>query len=473
MGNSKWFTDQWYYIITFILLLISHPIKASDYHSPHTSSPLNFRMSIIDANASGSYGLIGQDITHNGYTDLVSFAYTGTNAGQPEGEIYWYEFQPPADGKMAPTWKKRLITKKKHVVHGAFMDVDQDGFEDLVFMSDFEVPIQNPAKEGNIWWAKRPRDLNVAQWETYWIGQTAGAHRIITADLQGTGHKQVIVVPLFGPGEKPIYGPAPITLYTPNGNPKLPWKKTVFEANQYHAMHDAITIPKAAGEKGEDILIAAKEGIVKLSFQKDNANKWIMNTTLLHSSPKDTANDTSSRDKGVESRGRKQNFNWDLSGVTSLSKFNAKASFIAAVDYTSQSSYLNDEPWHGDAVAIYQPKEQGRQIVPTNELVRRVLEKRSAGGHAVQVADLTGNGCFDVIAGFRAYPTALVVYICKQEKLANKQLKTTYEKQIISERSANAIVIGNWNKNGLPDFATAGYGNEGDPYILMWSNQNR
>lgn len=457
--------------MTLILLMTTNSIKASEYHSPHTSTPLNFRMSIIDDKASGSYGLIGQDITHNGYTDLVSFAYTGINAGQPEGEIYWYEFQPSIDDKTPPTWKKHLITKKKHVVHGAFMDVDQDGFEDLVFMSDFEVPIKNLAKEGNIWWAKRPKDLNAPQWETYWIGQTPGAHRIITADLQGTGHKQVIVVPLFGPGEKPIYGPAPITLYVPNEDPKLPWKKTVFAANQYHAMHDAINIPKAKGEKGEAILIAAKEGIVKLSFHKNRANKWIMDTVLLHPSPKDTASDLSSRDKGVKELGRKRNSNWNLSGVTSLSKFNAKAPFIAAIDYTPQSSYLNDEPWHGDTVTIYQTKEQSEQVFSTIALERMVLEKRSAGGHAVKVADLTGKGCFDVIAGFRAYPTALVAYLCKQEKLANNQIKTTYEKQIISERSANAIVIGNWNKNGLPDLATAGYGNEGDPYILMWSNQ--
>ncbi|WP_131783917.1 FG-GAP repeat domain-containing protein [Legionella gresilensis] len=467
MNKVKGFTQ--YYFLFSILLFTTNQIQASKYHTPHTSAPLNFKMSIIDAKASGSYGLIGQDITQNGFTDLVSFAYSGISEGQPEGEIYWYEFQPSISAKTSPTWKKHLITKKKHVVHGMFMDVDQDGLEDLVFMSDFEVPIKQPEKEGNIWWAKRPKDLNVKQWETYWIGQTPGAHRIITADLQGTGQKQVIVIPLFGPGERPIYGAASITLYTPNSDIKRPWKKIIFENNQYHVMHDAIVVPKKQGEKGENILIAAKEGLIKLSFYKDG-DKWVMDPKLLHSSPKNTSEDESARDKGVKTLDNKNKSDWKFSGLTSLSKFDSRASFIATIDYTSQSSYLNDEPWHGDTVTIYKP--QNDSFLASDMLERKVLEKRSAGGHAVQIADLTGRGCFDIIAGYRSYPTALVLYLCKQKKLANGDLKIIYQKQILSERSANSIVIGNWSKNGLPDLATAGYGNEGDPYILMWLNQN-
>ncbi len=459
---------------------------AAPYHSPQANTPIPFQMQMIDANAAGSYGLIGEDINQDGNTDLVSFAYTGTTAGSVPGEIYWYEFLGPDNtannainnSENNPKkfgWKKHLLAKKKHVVHGAFMDVQKKGTSDLIFMSDFEVPITHPAKEGNIWWAQRPANLNDLQedapWQTYWIGRSPGAHRIVAIDLDGNGTKGIVVVPLFSQGKPPMYGPATITLYIPNTNPRQPWKKTVFASPKIHALHDAVKINKNNGNgTGEDILIAGQEGIFLFSFTQDKKGAWTLQNKMLHGTPKDSAADEAARDKGVQVLGIKQNPTWDLSGVTALANFSPEHPFIATIDYTKHSGFLLDQPWHGDTVSIYLPK-QNSNLFAANGLERKVLEKRAAGGHVTQIADFNGDGCFDVAAGFRAYPTSFMIYLCQKEKNNSGKEVIHYEKQIISERSANAIVISDWNKDGLPDMATVGFGENGDPYILLWVNQ--
>lgn len=456
-------------LITLLTIAFFAPKTFADntnqYHSPHTTSPYHFKMNIVDANASGTYGLIGHDINQDGYTDLVSFAYSGTTTGQPEGEIYWYEFlgiHPETD---EPRWKKHFLTKKKHVVHGAFMDVDNDHFPDLIFMSNFEVPIKDEAKEGDIWWAKRPRDLNAPEWETFWIGRSPGAHRIATVDLDGNGSRAVVVIPIFSKGKPPLYGTAAITLFTPGKNPELPWNKKVFNQQQFHAIHDAVVASQTKDHKGESLLIAAQEGIWKITFYKNKIGEWNINADPLHASPSALISNT--RDKGIQVLGFK-NPAFNVGGVTSLPEIQQKTPFIAAIDYDNQSGFLQDQPWHGDTVSVYIPKE-GDYLFAKNNLQRQILEKRSAGGHAVQLIDFTGNGCPDVLAGFRAYPTGLIIYHCKKEFYSSYH----FEKQIISERSANSIVIGHWDNSGTPGFATAGFGAEGDPYIVLWRKDKK
>jgi hypothetical protein len=417
-------------------------------------------MDIVDAKASGAYGLVGYDITQNGYTDLVSFAYSGTTNGSPEGEIYWYEFLGINPVNDITQWKKHLITKKKHVVHGSFIDVDQDNFADLVFMSDFEVPIKDESKEGDIWWAKRPINLNDPEWKTYWIGRTPGAHRIATLNLNGS--PAVVVIPIFSKGKPPVYGETAITLFTPGKDPKLPWNKKIFSNQKWHAIHDAAVIPNS-----DKLLLAAQEGIIHIAFLKQKNGEWNIKTTLLHPTP--TPITATKRDKGIQVLGFK-NPDLQLGGITSLSEIDKENPFLATIDYDNQSGFLQDQPWHGDTVSIYVPKNRN-YFFSENNLERKILEKRSAGGHAVQLIAFNNHQCPDVLAGFRAYPTGLMIYHCIKDETSQK---TTYrfEKQIISERSANAIVVGLWDKNKIPGFATAGFGYEGDPYILLWRYKN-
>lgn len=69
-------------------------------------------MSFIDANASGSYGLIGQDITKNGYLDLVSFAYSGTSAGTEPGDTVSL-FQAKKSGEFHKGNLERIVLEKR------------------------------------------------------------------------------------------------------------------------------------------------------------------------------------------------------------------------------------------------------------------------------------------------------------------------------------------------------------------------
>lgn len=450
--------------LLLVLLLLSSTIwsKTLEYHSPHTFQPYQFKMSVIDANATGSYGLIGYDINQDGFTDLVSFAYSGTSAGNPEGEIYWYEFLGTDPKNDEPQWKKHFITKKKHVVHGTFLDINEKGSGDLVFLSNFEVPIQNESNEGDIWWAKRPSDLNANEWKTYWIGRLPGVHRLVSLNLEGM--PAIAAVPIFSKGKPPMYGATSIALFIPGKDPKLPWQKKIFSNLKLHAIHDAI--PWTINNANDNLLLASAEGVTKVSFNKNANNEWEVNNISLHSAP--TTQTTKNRDIGTQVLGF-NNPPIKAQGVTALSNFSQENTFIAAIDYDQRSGFLSDQPWHGDTVSVYIPND-GEELSQSKKLDRKILEKRSAGGHAVQLIHLKNNDCPDVLAGFRAYPTGLIVYHCKKNYSEGK-VNYFFEKQIISERSANAIVIGQWDKSGVPGFATVGFGSEGDPYILLWRYQ--
>lgn len=212
-------------------------------------------MSIVDEEPNlGTSGLIGEDIDGDGALDLVSFGYNGTTSGSKPGEIYWYHYEASGGAAAANTsWTRRLITRKPNPVHGDFIDVDGDGHRDLIFFSDFTVPIRNASTDGSIWWAKRPStdsELLSPQlrggngWEVWRIGRSLGAHRIAAVpDLDGSGAAWgVLVVPLVNPGAFPTYGPSPVTLYVPGSNPRRPWRKTV-SAELLHVSHDVLLVP--------------------------------------------------------------------------------------------------------------------------------------------------------------------------------------------------------------------------------------
>jgi len=77
-------------------------------------------------------------------------------AGSVRGEVCWYQWEYVNTTTRTPQWNKYLISKEKHVVHASFLDVNGDGYEDIVFNSDFEVPPEDMSPQGGFWCAVHP-----------------------------------------------------------------------------------------------------------------------------------------------------------------------------------------------------------------------------------------------------------------------------------------------------------------------------
>ena len=460
-----------------MLLLLSALLAAAaaqDYRSPHADSLIYFEMKPVDLAASGSYSLLLHDIDRDGNNDLVLLSYAGTTAGESPGEVYWYRWVGvAADG--TPQWAKRLVARKMHVVYASFLDVDGDGYDDMVFNSDFEVPPEDVAPQGSFWCALNPGPGNYdSEWELVYIGRVVGNHRTAAADFDGDGFEETVAIPLFSPGDEPYYGPATIVLFEPPRpwSADGEWRNSTLSAGKFLNPHDVAVVPAADGKR-HSILISAHEGIYRLDITRDDdSGEYSAVATELHSFPVDDPSDDYARDVGFKPLPQDCEDNPDdLHGVTALTK-NVKdissLPYMATIDYTNTTGILPGQVWHGDQVSLYFPAD-GKTVVEPG-LTRKVLEKRYSGGHTAVVFDFDSDGCADVVAGFREYPTAMVLYRCIPDEAAIGGV--SFRKQILSERGTNAIVLDDFDRDGFMDMATVGFGGMsgegGDPYVLTW-----
>ena len=177
-------------MISLVLLALPGGYYGQEYRSPHSDTLLYFEMKSVDLEASGSYSLLLQDIDHDGNEDILLMAYAGTTAGSEPGEVYWYQWDSVDPTTRTPKWNKYLVAKRKHVVHASFLDVNGDGYEDIVFNSDFEVPPEDVSPQGGLWCALNPGPDNYhpdSEWEILQIGRVVGNHRTATGMLCSVG----------------------------------------------------------------------------------------------------------------------------------------------------------------------------------------------------------------------------------------------------------------------------------------------
>lgn len=119
----------------------------------------------------GDYGLTALvDLDRDGHLDFV----TGGRQPGPE-RLYWFEFQTP------DKWVRHLVgTNYQSDVGLAALDVNHDGWTDLVC--------------SGVWYRNtgKPREQ---LFERYvFAGNAAGAHDIITADIDGDGRLDIVMM---------------------------------------------------------------------------------------------------------------------------------------------------------------------------------------------------------------------------------------------------------------------------------------
>lgn len=302
----------------------------------------NFKEEVIDANVGIGYGLALADVDGDGRTDILL---------ADKDVIAWYQ---------NPKWTKHImaekLTEKDHVCIAA-RDIDGDGRAEVAVGAQW-----NPGDtvgSGAVFYLIPPTD-RTAKWEPVQLTHEPTTHRMRWVRNRG-GRYDLVVVPLHGRGNKNGEGDGvKVLAYHRPVDPRHEWNKTLVHGSM-HMTHNLEVVP-VAGNEPEDLLLAGKEGIVRLT-PGDNGwrEQWI------------------TRHDGVELKG---------AGEVRWGAFAGGQPFIAAI-----------EPMHGNQLAIYTPPADG----PKNGLwQRQVLDDTLVDGHALAAHDLLGLNNRQLVVGWRS-----------------------------------------------------------------------
>jgi hypothetical protein len=313
---------------------------------PSSGQEIPFKMQEIDTKLAIGYAVSLVDVNSDGKKDIV---VVDTAA------VWWYE---------NPSWKKRAVitgvTKPDNVCLDAY-DIDGDGQVDFALGAEWK-PF-NTKSGGTLQWLKRGKSLE-DPWSVFPIDEEPTIHRIRFADIDGSGKKALVSVPLMGQGATKEANwmdgrPVRIAAYRIPADPtKDKWEKIVLDES-LHVIHNFYPIP---GSKSHDILIASYEGVNLLS---KSSGSW--SRTLLGAG---------NQDNPKSNRGASEIKQGTLKGGNR---------YIATV-----------EPWHGNQIVVY--TEPGVKGMLWD---RHVIDDELKWGHAVSCADLDGDGNQELIIGVR------------------------------------------------------------------------
>src|SRR5262245_19884817 len=159
------------------MALVSARSSAQD-----STSVASFRMQEIETKLGVGYAVLLVDVNGDGKKDIVVV---------DTKRVIWYE---------NPSWKMHIIieggTKPDNVCIDAY-DIDGDGQIDFALGADWK-PF-NTKEGGTLQWLKRGKTLD-EPWSIHPIDTEPTVHRIRFADIDGSGKKALVSVPLMGRG---------------------------------------------------------------------------------------------------------------------------------------------------------------------------------------------------------------------------------------------------------------------------------
>ncbi|HEX5411189.1 MAG TPA: FG-GAP-like repeat-containing protein [Terriglobia bacterium] len=350
------------------------------------------------------YQVAAADVDGDGRSDMLALS-------SEVNVVAWYQ---------NPSWRERSVTSstEKNI---SLAPLFRQGYPaaGLAIASGFD--LDHAEDGGDIWWAS-PRATADEEWNIALIGRIPGSHRLRWADLDGDGRRELVAVPIVGAGSRPpdYSVPAQITWFE---MPEAMLTGHAAVARQQssqwipHLIDDSLNLVHGVhvmdwnADGRDEILTASAQGVSLFESTGKGAHlRW--KRTLL------TAGEQSERYQGASEIG--------------VGKMYGHR-FLATI-----------EPWHGDKVVIYPQGQAGFSQ-------RHVIDSSFNGGHALDCADLDGDGNDEIIAGYRGEGTSLFIYRATDESGA------AWERQTLdTEMAASGLAIADINGDGRPDIVAVG-----------------
>ena len=343
------------------------------------------------------YAVTVADVDGDGREDAVALT---------ENQLLWYQ---------APQWTKRVILSggtQADNVCVAPHDIDGDG------QVDFAVGAGWPKSGGTIQWVARGESLD-DRWSVYPIAAEPWTHRMRWADVLGSGHQQLVVSPLnatSGPGVR-------LTAFAIPANPRTDrWKPTVLDAS-LDRLHNHWCVPQTAVGLTE----TADQPTITLTASQEGVRAIIANTET----PVET---------------HQVGF---LVGATGESPAERGAGEVRTGRLASGQPFLATiEPMHGTHAVVYLINGYPDNHPPT----RIVLTDQLKGGHAVGCADLDGDGDDEVVIGYRE-PNPQVGVLVFDRQADGKWSETAIDPDGVA---CEDLVIADLTGDGRPDILAGG-----------------
>jgi hypothetical protein len=296
-------------------------------------------------------------------------------------------------------------------------DIDGDGQVDVALGAGWKPG--NTKTPSTLQWYRRGKTLD-EPWEEHRINYDEPTlHRMRWADLDGSGKKVLITVPLTGPGSTSAknWSEAGVRIqarHVPKDPTQADWPTDLI-TDALHVPHN-FQVVNVSGERRPEILVASYEGVSLLSKGGD---KW----DIAKLGEGDQANPAKNRG----------------SSEIKLGKLKNGTRFIATI-----------EPWHGNQVVVYV------QASGAKDWKRQVLDNQLMWGHAVQVSDLDGDGDDELVIGVRDPLKGKAqsgVRVYKADATAEKWEKSELDPGGVAVEDA---AVADLNGDGRPDIVAVG-----------------
>jgi hypothetical protein len=385
-----------------------------------TAYSQEFDRIVIDANFPGAYQVEVADVNGDKKPDVIAVG---------GGTCAWYE---------NPNWKKRIVTGPKQapgVISSATADVDGDGKAEIAIAYEFEM---NAPTRGKLLLAVQGERLD-DPWKRVPVDDIGSIHRIRWGDVDGDGHLDLVVAPIFGPTARPpSYAHASqLGIFR-----RFAWQETKpkFEKIALRPIIHAI-----------DVVDLFKDGRSWIVTADD------LGTSLIGWGKQFTADKTD---------------NWRLERVFTVPdpgslppKRGASEVHVGRMA-DGRCLLATIEPWHGSRVAVYFAAFLHRpEIGPYLDQFgpRTVLDDTLADGHALWVADVDGDGDDEVFAGHRGQDHRVSMY--DFDRVKNRWSRTVLDRNI----AAQDLRGGDLDDDGRPDVVAVG----GSTHNVVWYRPRR
>jgi hypothetical protein len=313
-----------------------------------------------------------------------------------ENRVLWYQ---------NPTWEAREIIKdqtpRDNVCISA-VDIDGDKKVDFALGAGW-------TSKGTIHWLSRGDSLD-DKWQVHDIGEERWLHRMRFANVLGKDRPQLVISPL----NATVGGGVRLTAFEiPKDPVRDRWPSTVLNSelnrmhNHWHMDFDRDGVI--------DTLTASREGVHLIRRAPDGWSKTKLGTGATADDP-------------------------NQSGAGEIKSGNLKdgGMFITTV-----------EPMHGHSLAVYTASKQGDGL-----WTRQVIDEGFKRGHALWTADVDGDGADEIVFGHSDTPEVPGVNIYDASDAAG----TKWNKHVIDAggMATEDLVVADLTGDGRPDIVAGG-----------------